>query len=354
MKVIKMDKLEQIYLNILNKEETPKAKKTVKRERKHIYESKKVLKKKHVIKEEATNPDKYAQYKADIQAYLDKGDGEEYDGFDGWVELDDVYITIAELIAQNKDKFADLESEVRAFVTSSRGDDEGYEYATSYGLYQDIIEGNEGYAHSNIFGGLTDPETWEQAGITVPEELAVILKAYYIDVAEGCSQWDDDFSDERCQQELNKMGFGKVVDIIERMRSGDYDYEYEELKHDGDKALSESFGKEIVEYAKQLGVQIPAEVDYYQLDCNFGPSTNGCLDLDELKELDVETQKNMLTRLFKAAAQKHTFVKKSSPIKYESKKVNTKRHIIKEAAKLSKSDARIKRHLIKESKIRRK
>ena len=61
----------------------------------------------------------------DIQAYLDKGDGEEYDGFDGYVDEDDFYTTVEEIASQNKDKLPALENELLSYVESCPGGDSG-------------------------------------------------------------------------------------------------------------------------------------------------------------------------------------------------------------------------------------
>lgn len=196
----------------------------------YVEESKKInTSKKHLIKEEMEPGywEKVDQYNKDIQAYLDKGDGEEYDGFDGYVDEDDFYTTIEEIAAQNKDKLPALENELLSYIESCPGGDSGDSMDGSLGLYQDIIEGNEGYAESNIFYGLTDPETWTNLGFNVPEELAVLLKAHFVDCVDpDGSFWEgygNDGADDSAQYTLNNMGLNKVVEAIEKIRSGEYD-----------------------------------------------------------------------------------------------------------------------------------
>lgn len=189
----------------------------------------KKVSKKHLIKEEMEPGywEKVEQYKKDIQAYLDKGDGEEYDGFEGYVDEDDFYTTIEEIAAQNKDKIPALENELLSYIDGCPGGDSGDSMDGSLGLYQDIMEGNEGYAESNIFYGLTDPETWTNLGFNVPEELAVLLKQHFVDCVDPDGSfwegWGNDGADDSAQDTLNKIGLSKVVEAIEKIRSGEYD-----------------------------------------------------------------------------------------------------------------------------------
>ncbi len=196
----------------------------------YVEESKKInTSKKHLIKEEMEPGywEKVEQYKKDIQAYLDKGDGEQNDGFDGYVDEDDFYTTIEEIAAQNKDKIPALENELLSYIDGCPGGDSGDSMDGSLGLYQDIIEGNEGYAEYNIFYGLTDPETWTNLGFNVPEELAVLLKAHFVDCVDpDGSFWEgygNDSADDSAQYTLNEIGLNKVIETIEKIRSGEYD-----------------------------------------------------------------------------------------------------------------------------------
>lgn len=198
-----------------------------------IVEEAKKTSKKHLIKE-AMEPgywEKVDQYKKDIQAYLDKGDGEQNDGFDGYVDDDDFYLTVAEIVAQNPDKKQALIDKLIEFVDSVPGGDTGDSMEGSLGLYQDIFEGNEGYADSNIFYGLTDPQTFTDLGFNVGEELAVLLKAHFVDIAgspDG-SYWEgyaNEWADDRAQSELDEMGLDAVVTRIEDIRNrNDQDYD---------------------------------------------------------------------------------------------------------------------------------
>ena len=169
--------------------------------------------------------EKVDQYKKDIQAYLDKGDGEEYDGFDGWVDEDDFYTTIEEIMAQNKGKKRILEKALLDYINSVPGGDSGDSIDGSLGLYQDIMEGNEGYAESNIFYGLTDPETWTKLGFNVGEELAVLLKQHFVDCVDpDGSFWEgysNDGADDSAEYALEEMGLNRVIKKIEKIRSSD-------------------------------------------------------------------------------------------------------------------------------------
>ena len=247
--------------------------------------------KKRVIKEGTQEYDKVEQYQADIQAYLDKGDGEQNDGFDGYVDADDFYTTIGEILLQNKEKIAALEELLIEFVKVD---------GESQDLYSDIFEGNLGYAEYNQFAGLTDPETFTNLGFKVGEELAVLLKAHYVDVntsADG-SYWEgygNDWADERANEELRDMGLGKVADLIEKIYNDDYydqddqDQEYDQDDLDTNSVNKKVSKKKVIKEDNNPDVQDQADClngfiednpqidwDYaadYELDCDL----NTCL-----------------------------------------------------------------------------
>ena len=193
-------------------------------------ESVKADKSRRIIKEEMEPGywEKVDQYKADIQAYLDKGDGEEYDGFEGDVDEDDFYTTVKEICLQNPDKVKALDQYLTDFVNSIPGGDTGDSMFGSLGLYQDVVEGNEGYSEGNVFYGLKDPETFTNLGFNVGEELAVLLKQHFVDVAQSpdASFWEgygNDFADGSAQEALTDMGLVDTVDAIETIRQRDQD-----------------------------------------------------------------------------------------------------------------------------------
>lgn len=187
---------------------------------------------KYLIKEDMEPGywEKVEQYKKDIQAYLDKGNGEEYNGFEGYVDEENLFEAIGEIIARNPDKLSALENELISYIESCPGGDSGDSTFGSLGLYQDIVEGNEGYSNSNVFYGLKDPELYTDLGFELPEDSEIILKQYFVDVAEGSSFWEGDgegYTDDGIASYLDEVGLNSVVDKIEESRS-----EYEDQDQD--------------------------------------------------------------------------------------------------------------------------
>ena len=164
----------------------------------YVEESKKInTSKKHLIKENS-----YSQYREELgekaDEYLENG-------------ISDAYNAISNIIKQNPDKVAALDNKLYNFCKTN------YD---SQDFYQDIIEGNEGYADQNVFTGLKDPKTFTDLGFKVSPEDAAILKQYYVLVNDGDTYWngmEPERMDEPCAEKLKEWGLRKTARLLKRM-----------------------------------------------------------------------------------------------------------------------------------------